>query len=204
MQRGARGIIGLQRVFKNIDDDGSKTLSKQEFEKACKEFKTDIAVDDVGVLFAAFDNNRDGSIQYDEFLRVIRGDLNDYRRSLVERAFKVLDKDGSGIIEVSDLVGVYNGKKHPAVMDGRKTEEQVLGEFLETFETHHNIMNGNERDFRVTLEEFLEYYTNVSASIDDDMYFQAMMNSAWNLSGDASSYMNHGKSWAADNTSKRP
>lgn len=32
-------------------------------------------------------------------------------------------------------------------------------------------MNENERDFRVTLEEFLEYYTNVSASIDDDMYF---------------------------------
>jgi len=27
LQRGARGIIGLQRVFKNIDDDGSKSLS---------------------------------------------------------------------------------------------------------------------------------------------------------------------------------
>lgn len=32
-------------------------------------------------------------------------------------------------------------------------------------------MNENERDFRVTLEEFVEYYTNISASIDDDMYF---------------------------------
>jgi hypothetical protein len=56
---------------------------------------------------------------------------------------------------------------------------------LETFEQHHNITNDNARDFRVTLEEFTEYYANVSASIDDDMYFQAMMNSAWNLAGDA-------------------
>lgn len=56
-------------------------------------------------------------------------------------------------------------------MDGRKTEEQVLGEFLETFETHHNIMVDGKRDARVTLEEFVEYYTNVSANIDDDMYF---------------------------------
>ena len=32
-------------------------------------------------------------------------------------------------------------------------------------------MNDNENDFRVTLDEFIEYYTNVSASIDDDMYF---------------------------------
>ena len=46
-------------------------------------------------------------------------------------------------------------------------------------------MTDNPRDFRVTMEEFIEYYTNVSASIDDDMYFSSMMNAAWNLSGDA-------------------
>jgi hypothetical protein len=56
-------------------------------------------------------------------------------------------------------------------------------------------MVDNPRDFRVTLEEFVEYYTNVSASIDDDMYFSAMMNAAWNLSGDASSYKTYDKGW---------
>ena len=33
----------------------------------------------------------------------------------------------------------------------------------------------------VTKEEFEEYYNNVSCSIDDDLYFAAMMNSAWKL-----------------------
>lgn len=74
-------------------------------------------------MFSGFDMNRDGTIQYDEFLRVIRGDLNDYRRGLAERAFKKLDRDGSGIIEIQDLEGIYNGKKHPAVVEGRKTEQ---------------------------------------------------------------------------------
>ena len=72
--------------------------------------------------------------------------MNQHRRSLVEKAFERLDKDGSGILEISDLVGVYNASKHPAVLDGRKTEEQVLGEFLETFETHHNVMHGHAND----------------------------------------------------------
>lgn len=36
-------------------------------------------------------------------------------------------------------------------------------------------------NYVVTKEEFEEYYNNVSASIDDDLYFAAMMNSAWKL-----------------------
>ena len=129
-----------------MDDDNSKSLSRPEFEKACRDFKIEIPADDIGLVFGAFDVNRDGTIQYDEFLRIIRGDLNDHRRSLVEKAFQKLDRDGSGILEVSDIVGVYNASKHPAVLEGRKTEEQILGEFLETFEAHHNLLNNHERD----------------------------------------------------------
>jgi Ca2+-binding EF-hand superfamily protein len=79
IQRGARGIIGLQRIFKIMDDDSSKSLSLQEFAKAIRDFKVEVAQEDVAVLFSAFDINRDGTIQYDEFLRIIRGELNEYR-----------------------------------------------------------------------------------------------------------------------------
>ena len=34
----------------------------------------------------------------------------------------------------------------------------------------------------VTFEEFCEYFKDVSASIDTDEYFEAMMISAWKLS----------------------
>ena len=36
--RGARGIIGLQRQFKIMDDDNSKSLNKYEFSKAMNDF----------------------------------------------------------------------------------------------------------------------------------------------------------------------
>jgi len=46
-------------------------------------------------------------------------------------------------------------------------------------------MVGNEdcRDGRITMEEWLEYYNNVSMSIDNDEYFKLMMNNTWNMDG---------------------
>jgi hypothetical protein len=35
----------------------------------------------------------------------------------------------------------------------------------------------------VTLQEFIEYYNNISVSIDNDDYFELMIKSAWNLDG---------------------
>mmetsp|Transcript_22962 Transcript_22962/g.35425 ORF Transcript_22962/g.35425 Transcript_22962/m.35425 type:complete len:188 (+) Transcript_22962:1883-2446(+) len=41
--RGARGIIGLQRVFKILDDNNSKSLDQQEFYKALDQYRLRIS-----------------------------------------------------------------------------------------------------------------------------------------------------------------
>lgn len=75
-----------------------------------------IIEENVPILFEAFDTNRDGTLNYDEFLMAIRGELNDYRRGLVEKAFRKLDKDGNGYIELDDIKDLYNASKHPDVL----------------------------------------------------------------------------------------
>lgn len=60
--------------------------------------------------------------------------MNDFRRDLVERAYIILDKNNDGVIDVSDIKSIYNVKKHPDVLSGKKSEQAVLMEFLETFE----------------------------------------------------------------------
>jgi Ca2+-binding EF-hand superfamily protein len=38
---------------------------------------------DIKALFDAFDRNRDGAIDYDEFIRVLQGPMNNFRKKLV-------------------------------------------------------------------------------------------------------------------------
>ena len=63
---------------------------------------------------------------------------------------------------------MYNAKLHPEVKSGKKTEDEILGEFLETFEMHHALNGAGTKDRSVTIDEFMEYYNNVSASVDHD------------------------------------
>lgn len=122
--------------------------------------------------------------------------MNNFRKKLVQQAFGKLDKDGSGFIELTDIKGVYNASRHPDVIQGKRTEDEVLLEFIETFEAHHNISNSQAPDHVVTKEEFEEYYNNISGSIDNDQYFELMINNAWKLNEANKSYS---KGWAGEN-----
>lgn len=109
------------------------------------------------------------------------GEMNQTRKEIVMRAFKKLDRDGSGVIDMRDIEGVYNAKLHPEVKGGHKTEQEVLSEFLDTFELHYSLLDKSSRDGRIEMKEFLEYYRNVGAMIDNDDYFELMITNAWNL-----------------------
>ena len=71
---------------------------------------------DILKLFNAFDRNRDGTIDYDEFVRVLRGPMNNFRKKLVGQAFNKIDRDKNGFVDINDIRDVYNAKRHPDVI----------------------------------------------------------------------------------------
>lgn len=175
LARGAAGIKGLGRAFRIMDDDGNRRLDKNEFKKGLHDFGLDIPNDVAEQIFGTIDCDNNGSIDFDEFLSALRPPMSQTRRSLVIRAFKKLDKTGDGVVTVEDLRGVYNVIKHPKFISGQWTEDQCLGEFLSSFDSPKN------KDGIVTEEEFINYYSGLSASIDSDVYFDLMMRNAWKL-----------------------
>ncbi|XP_041476093.1 calcyphosin-like protein isoform X2 [Lytechinus variegatus] len=173
--RGSKGILGLGRVFKIMDDDGNKTLSFAEFKKGLRDYGVPLEKPDVEKMFKAFDSDNSGSIDFDEFLIKLRPPMSQARKDVIHQAFHKLDKTGDNIVTEEDLKGVYNVKKHPKYLNGELTESQIFRSFLDTFD------NPNEKDGKITQEEFENYYAGVSASIDNDAYFILMMRTAWKL-----------------------
>ena len=182
--RGTRGIMGLGKSFQIIDDDNSNSLSVPEFTKALKDYRITTDQREIQAVFECFDVNHDGQISYQEFLRSIVGEMNQTRRAVCELAFNAMDSNGNGFIELSEVKENYNAKKHPDVLLGKKSEDDVLYEFLDTFEAHYQMRYPESRKSnlrKVDLAEWNEYYNNISCSIDNDDYFVTMMTNAYNL-----------------------
>jgi calcyphosin len=113
--RGDNSFGSLRRAFKLMDQDGSGFLNADEFKWGLLDFGLVLTDTELQTIVSAFDINKDGSVSFDEFMRVMRGELNERRRAMVDLAFAVMDKDGSGVINISDVAAAYNVDMHPKV-----------------------------------------------------------------------------------------
>lgn len=80
-----------------------------------------------------FDRNRDGTINFEEFLSAILGDLNPTRLSLVKQAFAKLDLNSNGTLEIDEVKEKFDPSRHPDVKAGTKTVEECRYEFYDMF-----------------------------------------------------------------------
>jgi len=180
-QRGTTGILSIGRSFRINDIDNSRSISFTEFTNLCTRYGLGLSSNEIGSAFALFDKKRNGTINYEEFLSALRGGLNPFRRSLVDQAFTIIDKNKNGCIDYNDIISAFDATKHPAVVKGERTAESVYNEFFASFSMNRAIFAARKNNFHISREEWAEYYENVSMSIDDDAYFELMMNNCWRM-----------------------
>jgi Ca2+-binding EF-hand superfamily protein len=125
-------------------------------------------------LLEYLDTDQDGYVNYDEFLKGIRGKPNQKRQTFIDKAFLKFDKDGNGKITAADLRGVFNTLMHPKVQSGEMSEDEVFIQFLQNF-------GDKNKDGTITRDEWNDYYAAVSASIDNDDHFVNLMKTAWKI-----------------------
>lgn len=100
--------------------------------------------------------------------------MNESRLSWIKQAYDKLDVNKDGLVKLDDIAKLYDVSQHPDVVSKKLTEKEAYLDFMKLWDTQ-------VADGIVTFEEFCEYFKDVSASIDTDEYFAAMMKSAWKL-----------------------
>ncbi|XP_029071440.1 calcyphosin isoform X2 [Monodon monoceros] len=162
------------RFFRRMDRDRSRSLDAGELQRGLAELGLVLDTAEAQGVCRRWDRDSSETLDLEEFLRALRPPMSQVREAVITAAFAKLDRSGNGVVTVDDLRGVYSGRAHPRVRSGEWTEEEVLRRFLDNFDS-------SEKDGQVTLAEFQDYYSGVSASVDTDEEFVAMMTSAWQL-----------------------
>ena len=168
------GIRGVSHLFKRIDKNGNKQIDVNEFYWGLKEFGVNLTEEEAMGVLRIFDKDKSGTISFEEFLRSLKGDLNNFRVGIIRKAYEKLDVNGDGTVRLDDIARLYDVSKNPEVVSGRKDPKEVYMEFMRQWDTQ-------VADGIVTFDEFLDYFSYVSAQIDSDQYFAEMMKFAWKL-----------------------
>eukprot|EP00825_Cyclidium_porcatum_P039384 TRINITY_DN4760_c0_g1_i4.p1 TRINITY_DN4760_c0_g1~~TRINITY_DN4760_c0_g1_i4.p1 ORF type:complete len:383 (-),score=93.00 TRINITY_DN4760_c0_g1_i4:142-1290(-) len=182
-QRGIRGILNLYKSFAQQDDKKNKMLNFIQIQKVLNDMRIGLNELQIKSFFEWFDRDQQGYVDYDELLITLRGDMSDMRKNLLIQAFSKLDKNQSGKVDFKAIKDMFVASNHPDIKFQKKTEEEVIGEFIDTFDQHHSLIAEDDqvKQAIVTFEEFIEYYSYVSMMIDDDKYFESVIRTSWNV-----------------------
>ena len=193
IQRGPRGLMSIKRTFMLLDENSDKRISFHEFEKMFKRYRFILSQVEINNLFNYFDKDGSGYIDYGEFVNGIVGDLNEFRKDVLKQVFEKLDKEETGFITVGRLRESYNPKEHPLVRQGKRSEDEILGDFIDILEYHFSLLNEKNdenvdvNDIKIDFEDFCDFYKTISICIEEDKYFEVMVLSEWGIKKDGKS-----------------
>ncbi|XP_054077526.1 calcyphosin-2 isoform X2 [Rissa tridactyla] len=174
-KRGVRVLTGLGKYFRNIDKNRNGFLSQADFKEALKVFHLEIPEGDFESLWLILDDSKSDKVDYGEFTRAVFGEMNEYRKSFVRKAYMKLDFNKTGSVPMVVIRKCYCAKKHPLVLAGKATEEDIKSSFLETL--GESCSNPNE----VSYSEFEDYYEGLSIGIMDDEDFVNILRNPWGI-----------------------
>ena len=122
-KRGLANLISIETGFRNIDTENEQELDFSTFKIACEKFNFELSENDCRELFLAFTKEESTKVNYDEFIRILRGELIEKRKELVENVFKSIDVGDKGGLSVEQLFHLYIPKGSYEFLYNKENEE---------------------------------------------------------------------------------
>jgi Ca2+-binding EF-hand superfamily protein len=174
VERGAVGVKGIGRLFRIGDDNNDRKIDLvNELPKLMGDIGVVVNKTELQELIRLLDRDGNGVINYEEFLFQMSPPLSEARIQWINKAFDKLDADGNGYVSIADLDASHNPQATELLRLGRSSANDIFANLLRSYDT--------DADGIITRDEFIDYYRQISPSIDTDEYFAQMIKSAWKL-----------------------
>ncbi|XP_044535123.1 calcyphosin-2 [Gracilinanus agilis] len=117
-QKAVRILTGFGKHLRQLDKKGNGLLCKANFKQALKAFHLELPEKDFEILWSILDINGNGQVDCREFRHAIFGEMNEYRKTFLRKAYMKLDFTKTGSVDMVEIRKFYCAKKHPYVIAG--------------------------------------------------------------------------------------
>ena len=173
------GINGLRYFGSNLrtmDDSQLGYVSIDELCLCMKDVKVHLADHEKKLMLKFFDlpPHPKDTIDITEFMRGIRGKMPKSRIELLERVWREkINRQGAAKVPVAEVLGLIDFTHDPDVFTGRLSREQAVRDFPELWDKNH--------DGFINWNEFVDFYRDISAGLEEDAHFEMTLKNAWNF-----------------------
>ncbi|XP_030071009.1 calcyphosin-2 isoform X2 [Microcaecilia unicolor] len=174
-KRGVRTVTRLGKFFRQQDKKGNGLLCKSDFKEALKYFHLELPEKIFESVWTILDENCNDRVDYGEFTRAVIGEMNEYRKEFVRKVYMKLDPSKTGSVSMTDITKFYSARKHPQVLTGTATEDDIKSSLLET------LVDACSNPNEVSYCEFEDYYEGLSLGMSDDEDFVNVLRNSWGV-----------------------
>jgi Ca2+-binding EF-hand superfamily protein len=180
---GSHCLFSFQRKLSLYDINHKGIISFDNFTNTAQAYTINISPEEIKIVFDLFDKEKNGTINYDELIQTIVGQISPQRQIIIQKVFERFNKDNNGKISVNEIKLLFNPRRHPDAISGKKSEGEIFGEFLDDVENYKEYLENLRGiyDGKFSFEDFINFYNEVGIGIEDDKIFEFMMNNCWNL-----------------------
>jgi hypothetical protein len=181
--RGIRGLMNLHKQFL-VNCSNLKGITSGDFSKVLRLQRIELTQEEYEQIFDFFKEKPPSKfLDFLRFLKYFKVQLEGKRLNVVEDTFINLDVEQTGRLVMDDVRMKYYMEGHPDCRARRRSADDVLMEFFDTFELNYNFLVAAEDEGEgsnlISFQEFANYYEYVSFVYEDEEAFVDVVNSTW-------------------------
>jgi len=173
---GFHGVRKVRRMCISADFHRNGVVTADTFQGILAAGSVRLRPGELDELQSAFGNESNNmTLNYSDFFLYLAGRMSAQRLEVISRAYRKLQLVTQGShVRVDDLMQRWSPSCYPQVVNGSMYKEDAYRDFLSQWEVC-------DHDGHVTPEDFMDYYRDVSASLEESTEFVNMMKVAWDL-----------------------